>query len=185
MNLTCCDCPDESCGLFEETNPLPKRARCPYCDRLFSRDRLDDHVRYCRMKDTEARTTRTPSARTLIVDGNNVAYYLSRRGVPRVSNLILARQSLRQVGYRPIIVVSAALIHKIDRPEVLGNMIDGVSVIEAPRGRNDDLTIIRLAQKRNAEILSNDRFLDWQDRFPWLASRLRRYRMTPAGLILS
>jgi hypothetical protein len=137
------------------------------------------------MRDTSAGRSRLPSRRSLIVDGNNVAYYLSRKGAPRVQNLILARQSLRQAGYRPIIVVSAALIHKIDRPEVLASMMDGTSVIESPRGRNDDLTIIRLAEKRNAEILSNDRFLDWQDRFPWLASRLRRYRMTPAGLILS
>ncbi len=121
----------------------------------------------------------------MIVDGNNVAYYLSSTGVPKVHNLILARQSLKQAGYRPIIVVSAALIHKIDRPEVLRNMIDGISVVESPRGTNDDLTIVRLAKQRNAEILSNDRFLDWQDRFPWLTSRLRRYRMTPAGLILS
>lgn len=164
---------------------MPKRARCPYCDRLFARDRLDDHVSHCRMRIVQTKTSKPSHRRIMIVDGNNVAYYLSSRGVPKINNLILALQSLKKVGYRPIIVVSAALIHKIDRPEVLGNMVDGISVIESPRGMNDDLTIIRLAQQRNAEILSNDRFLDWQDRFPWLTSRLRRYRMTPAGLILS
>ncbi|MFW9943950.1 MAG: hypothetical protein ACFFB7_03045 [Candidatus Sifarchaeia archaeon] len=119
-----------------------------------------------------------------MVDGNNVAYHLAPTGTPRVKNLILCHQSLTMAGYRVITVISAALSHRIDKPDVLQQLIDRGQVIKAKTGTNDDLTIIRIAQRDNADIVSNDRFLDWRDRFPWLESRLKRYRMTPTGLIL-
>lgn len=124
------------------------------------------------------------SRSTLIIDGNNVAFYLSSDGVPRLQNLVLAHRSLREVGYRPTIVVSAALKHKIDKPEALRELLAGGAVVEAQRGTNDDLLIIKLAKQKNADIVSNDRFLDWVQRYPWVPDRIRRYRMTPSGLIL-
>ena len=162
---------------------MPKRARCPHCDRLFTRDRLDDHIHRCRargMNRGEVRRTR----KAVVVDGNNVAHHLSPNGMPRVANLILAQSSLRKAGLKPIMVVSAAIKHKIDNPEVLQEMIAKREVIEAPRGTDDDLTVIKLAQSNNADILSNDRFLGFINKFPWLQSRLMKYRMTPSGLIL-
>lgn len=126
----------------------------------------------------------TQQRRIVIVDGNNIAYHLSPDGIPRAANLSNAYHSLSSVGLRPVIVISAALIHKIDRPSVLqGMMADGV-VVQAPRGTNDDLKIINTALERNGDIVSNDRFLNWIDRYPWLPARLKRYRLTPSGLIL-
>jgi hypothetical protein len=63
-------------------------------------------------------------------------------------------------------------------------LIAAKQVIQAPSGVDDDLEIIRIALERKADIVSNDRFLDWLDRYPWLPSRLRKYRMSPSGLIL-
>ncbi len=166
-----------------ELQPLPKRARCPYCDRLFPIDRLDQHVIKCRSKGHQVARQR-PTRRKVIVDGNNVAYYLSYDSQPHLDNIILAIKSLRAVGLQPIVVISAALKHRIDRPMTLSELIEAKSVIEAKRGMDDDLLIIQLAQKLNADIVSNDRFLNWQSRFPWIANRLRRYRMTTSGLIL-
>jgi len=165
---------------------LPKRSRCPYCDRLFSRDQIDSHVSRCRIKpDTQKVVKRIPSRKNIIVDGNNVAYYLAPEGKPKLSNLLLALRSLQYAGYRATLVVSSALKHKIDKPEGLKELIITKKIIEAPRGTNDDLQVILLARKTNADIVSNDRYLEWRDRHPWLESRLRRYRMTPSGLILT
>ncbi|MFW9849794.1 MAG: hypothetical protein ACFFF4_11680 [Candidatus Thorarchaeota archaeon] len=162
---------------------MPKRARCPNCDRLFDRRILDDHIIKCRGRSQEHKKQATQSSRRiLIVDGNNVAYHLSQNGVPHVSNLLNAQNSLKASGYFPIIVISAALKHKIDKPEVLTQI---ENLIEAQRGTNDDLLILSEAQKRNADIVSNDRFLNWQKSHPWVSSRLRKYRLTPTGLILS
>ena len=164
---------------------MPKRSRCPHCDRLFNRNILDEHINRCRLKTrNQTRTTQNPRKRKVVVDGNNIAYYLSPDEKPRLASIILALRSLKQVGLQPTIVVSSALKHKIDNSEGLRELINSGQVREAPRGTNDDLHIIRLAEKTNSDIISNDRFLEWQNRFPWISTRLRKYRMTPSGLIL-
>ncbi|MBD3407968.1 MAG: hypothetical protein GF411_17745 [Candidatus Lokiarchaeota archaeon] len=164
---------------------MPKRTRCPHCDRLFRRDQIDEHILKCRYREREKRARkRVVRRKKVVIDGNNLAYYLSPNGLPRCSNLVKARNSLINAGYRPVIIVSAALKHKIDNTETLRAMIRNGQVIEARRGTSDDLAIINYAQKYNTDIVSNDRFLDWLDRYPWLPDRLKKYRMTPSGLIL-
>ncbi len=165
---------------------MPKRARCQYCNRLFSRDKLDEHIHRCRTRhDRKPEHLLKPSQRAIIVDGNNIAFYLSPDNIPKVGNLVRAHQSLLNAGYKPLTIVSAALKHRIDKPEHLRHLISLGQIIEAPRGRDDDLEIIQTAREKNAHIVSNDRFLNWLDRFPWVSARLIRYRMTPSGLILT
>ena len=165
---------------------MPKRVRCPHCDRLFNRDVLDTHIQKCKTRHRASQIGGKPSQkRTLVVDGNNVAYSLSPRGRPKAQNLALAYHSLTSAGYDPVFVISAALIHSIDNLGALDAFKLSAKVDEAPRGTDDDTRIIQLAKKLNADIVSNDRFLDWIDRYPWITTRLRRYRMTPAGLILT
>ncbi|TXT53844.1 MAG: hypothetical protein BAJATHORv1_110036 [Candidatus Thorarchaeota archaeon] len=164
---------------------MPKRTRCPHCDRLFSRDVIDEHIRKCRYREYEIRTRRrVPRRKNVVIDGNNLAYYLSPTGTPRLSNIIRARNSLINAGYRPVVIVSAALKYRIDDPDKLRSMIQERKVIETRRGTNDDLAIINYALKYNTDIVSNDRFLDYLDRYPWIPDRLKKYRMTPSGLIL-
>jgi len=169
---------------LKKESVVPKRVHCPYCDRLFSKDTIDDHIRKCRERNSRTRNQRRQVSRQVIVDGTNVAHYLSATARPRARNILLARQSLLSTGHSPVIVVSAALKHRIDNPELLMDMIAAGYVIEAKPGQNDDLVIIRMAQRTGADIITNDRFLDWLNRFPWLGGRLKRYRMTPSGLIL-
>jgi hypothetical protein len=119
-----------------------------------------------------------------VVDGNNVAYHLAPRGRPNARNLILAYRSLTTVGFKPVFVVSSALVHKIDNPNALNEFMLSADVIEAARGTDDDIKIIQVAKELNGHIVSNDRFLDWIDRYPWITSRLKKYRLTPSGLIL-
>jgi hypothetical protein len=109
---------------------------------------------------------------------------MSSQGRPSAKNLILAYRSLTSTGFKPIFVVSSALVHKIDRPSSLNEFMLSAEVIQAPRGTADDFKIFQLAKEYNADIVSNDRFLDWIDRYPWITSRLKKYRMTPSGLIL-
>ncbi|TFH05313.1 MAG: hypothetical protein E4H14_13000 [Candidatus Thorarchaeota archaeon] len=165
---------------------MVKRARCPHCDRLFGRDELDKHIMRCRERTRTAKDRDTQRGRKIvIVDGNNVAFHLSLNEKPQVNNLLLAQQSLVNGGYKPVFVISSALVHSIDKPNVLQTLMNDMEVVQAPRGTNDDLKIIQIAQDRNGDIVSNDRFLDWLDRYPWVSDRLRKYRMTPSGLILT
>lgn len=162
---------------------MPKRVRCPHCDRLFARDVLDDHIRKCRQKTRKSVPARN-KRRRVVVDGNNVAFYLSPDGRPYAKNLVLARNSLVSAGYRPVFVISAALSHNIDKSENLHSFVSQAEVVTARRGMDDDLEIIRTAERLNADIVSNDRFLNWLHRYPWIEDRLRKYRMTTSGLIL-
>ena len=165
---------------------MPKRARCPHCDRLFSRDALDTHIQKCRTRRQASRAVgKSSQKRALVVDGNNIAYSLSPQGRPKAQNLVLSYHSLTGAGFKPVFVISSALVHKIDNPGALSAFMLSANVDEAPRGTNDDIRIIQLAKTLEADIVSNDRFLDWIDRYPWVSSRLRKYRMTPAGLILA
>ncbi len=164
---------------------MPKSARCPHCDRSFDRRVLDAHIQKCRARRGQSDTQKSQSSRTLIVDGNNISFYLSHDGKPHAMNLVRAIQSLSSSGYSPLLVVSAALKHKIDKPMMLQNLVTEGYVIEAPRGTDDDLTIIQESQKRGADIVSNDRFLNWISRYPWISDRLKRYRMTNSGIILT
>jgi hypothetical protein len=109
---------------------------------------------------------------------------MEEAGKPMVSNLALARRSLKLAGFESIIVVSAALVHQIDEPVDLLDMISTGQVIQVDKGRSDDREIIRLAKANNALVMSNDRFLDWLEANPWLSTRIMKYRMTPSGLIL-
>jgi hypothetical protein len=109
---------------------------------------------------------------------------MASQGKPNARNLILAYRSLTSTGFKPIFVISSALIHKIDKPTSLNEFMLSAEVVEAPRGTNDDLRIIQLAKEMSATIVSNDRFLDWVNEHPWITSRLKRYRMTPSGLVL-
>lgn len=165
---------------------LPKRVRCPNCDRLFSREEIDDHRFKCRPKEGASEAHRKqPDSRVIIVDGSNVAHYMEEAGKPMISNLALARRSLKLAGFEPIIVISAALVHQIDEPVDLLDMISTGQVIQVEKGSSDDREIIRRAKANNALVLSNDRFLDWLEANPWLSTRMVKYRMTPSGLILS
>lgn len=165
---------------------MPKRARCPHCGRLFNRDALDIHVQKCRNQSQSVQKMgKSSTKRALVIDGNNIAYSLSPQGRPKAQNLVLAYQSLASAGYDLVFVISAALVHNIDNPGNLSVFMQSANIDEAPRGTNDDRRIIQLSKKLDADIVSNDRFLDWIDQYPWVTSRLRRYRMTPAGLILA
>ena len=144
------------------------------------------HVQKCRNQNQSVQKRGKSSKKhTLVIDGNNIAYSLSPQGKPKAQNLVLAYQSLTSTGYDLVFVISAALIHNIDNPGTLSVFMQSANVEEAPRGTNDDHRIIQLSKKLEADIVSNDRFLDWIDQYPWVTSRLRRYRMTPTGLILA
>ena len=57
---------------------MPKRSRCPHCDRLFNRDVLDEHITKCSARRGRAGLQHRSSPRKLlVVDGNNVAHFLS------------------------------------------------------------------------------------------------------------
>jgi predicted nuclease of predicted toxin-antitoxin system len=107
-----------------------------------------------------------------VVDGANVAHVeTTGKGDPKVANLLAVRQVLTEKGYHPIIIVDAALHHRIDDAEQLEALINKQQVRQAPAGTDADYFVIKIAEEENAVIISNDQYKDYQEQFPWVSER--------------
>ena len=116
---------------------------------------------------------------TAIVDGNNVSY-IDYEEIPKLSNIVNVYKKIKELGIKPYVVVSAALRHRIDDPDGLVEFMKQEDVAEAPAARSDDFFVIQLALRRDAFIISNDRFNDWKRANPELADDIdmRRVALT-------
>ncbi|MCY3414042.1 MAG: hypothetical protein INQ03_20530 [Candidatus Heimdallarchaeota archaeon] len=146
-------------------------AKCPFCGSQFQGKELQIHI-HTKHRDQEdtferivpARKPKSKVQKRIVVDGNNVAY---TQGKPEVSNIKLCRAFLKRKQYEPIIIISSALRHQIDKPLELIRMINLNWVIEAEPGENDDILIIETAFAKQCKIISNDRYLDHNPNFNW------------------
>jgi hypothetical protein len=112
------------------------------------------------------------SNRVAVVDGANIAYEeLTADGKPRVANLVAVRDALEKLGFDPIVMVDAALRHSVDDPRQLEGLLDKQLVLQAPAGTDADYFVLRTAQQQDGIVVSNDRFEDRRQEFPWLEQR--------------
>ena len=93
-----------------------------------------------------------------IIDGSNAAYS-TEGGGPRLENILLVSRKLRDEGYRPVLVVDAALRHNIDR-----------------KGSS--------ARDLDASVVSNDRFRERRQAFPEARERVIRYMIVDRDVVL-
>ena len=112
--------------------------------------------------------------RVAIVDGSNVAH--STEGdTPRLENIRLVVEKLREEGYEPIIVADAALRHQIDDGAKYEALVDDGTIKQAPAGTDADYFILSFARELDANVVSNDRFKDRLKAFPEARERVIRY----------
>jgi hypothetical protein len=110
--------------------------------------------------------------RTVVIDGSNVAHAeLSQAGAPKVYNIVAVRDVVTTQGYRPIVIVDAALRHQIDDPDQLEVLIRKRLVRQAPSRTSADFFILKTAEQQNARIVSNDQFVPYKEHFPWIEKR--------------
>lgn len=107
-----------------------------------------------------------------VVDGSNVAFEeVSEAGAPKVSNLVAVRAELERRGYEPIIIVDAALVHKVDDAEQLDALIESQQIRQAPAGTDADFFIIETARELDAVVVSNDTYREYSAANGWLKQR--------------
>jgi hypothetical protein len=110
--------------------------------------------------------------KVIVVDGSNVAYEeRSRQGQPKISNLVAVRKALQSKGYEPIIIVDAALRHQVDDPDQLEALFDSKTIQQAPADTDADYFVLAVADEHDAQVVSNDLFKPYHDRFPWIQDR--------------
>jgi hypothetical protein len=118
--------------------------------------------------------TEQPAENVVIVDGSNVAHSTEGKE-PRLANIRLVCDKLVEEGFRPIVVVDAALRHRIDEDAEYERLVDEGVIRQAPAGTDADYFILSFARELNASIVSNDRFRDGEKVFPDASDRLIRY----------
>lgn len=105
----------------------------------------------------------------IVVDGANVAFEeKSNSGNPKVSNIKAVHRALKEKGFEPIIIIDAALQYKIDDKQQLEKMIDEQIIRQAPAGTDADYFILETAKEHKAKIVTNDKYNDYQEEYPWI-----------------
>jgi len=123
---------------------------------------------------TGADAARGSNAPTVIVDGSNVAHSTEGQG-PRLENIRLVVDKLRDEGFEPIVVADAALRHQIDDSSHYEDLVDQGVIKQAPAGTDADYFILSFAREFDADVVSNDRYRDRQDSFPEVRERVIRF----------
>jgi hypothetical protein len=118
-----------------------------------------------------------------IIDGSNVAYSIEGQQ-PCLRNIELVRDKMVASGFEVVIVVDAALRHRIDEGNRYERLIDNGEIRQAPAGTDADYFILRFARELGARIVSNDRFRDREKSFPEARDRVIRYMIVANEVVL-
>ncbi|MEL7465352.1 MAG: hypothetical protein AAFN79_14880 [Pseudomonadota bacterium] len=110
----------------------------------------------------------------LILDGSNILYWKDK--TPKLEPLREAIRMLRSRGYAPGVVfdanagylVAGGYLHHDGFAKLLGLPSDNVMVV--PKGEPADVFILNAARQLGARIVTNDRYRDWADRYPEVAT---------------
>ncbi len=120
---------------------------------------------------------RPHSGPVFVVDGSNLASEgrdLRGGSAPSYRQLTEALDCLRQryPGAQVFVVVDANLRHKLpdDERAELDQAVKQGRIISTPAGTvgAGDALILDIAEHKNAQVVSNDAYRDFQDRHPWL-----------------
>ncbi|MDW4499462.1 hypothetical protein R5H30_15830 [Sulfitobacter sp. D35] len=105
-----------------------------------------------------------------ILDGSNVMHW--KDGVPRIEPVREVARALEQRGILPIVVfdanagylLSGRYRHDDDLAKAIG--IAPAQVLVVDKGTPADPTILRLARRYGAFVVTRDRYRDWEAEFP-------------------
>lgn len=110
--------------------------------------------------------------RPIVVDGANIAHEeCTEDGRPKAANIVAVRDKLIEEGFNPVVIVDAALRHRIDDPDGLERLIQSQEVRQAPAGTDADFFVIATAEEMDAPIVSNDAYKPYRRDHPGLDER--------------
>lgn len=118
-----------------------------------------------------------------IVDGSNVAH-ATEGSRPILANITRMCEKLAEEGYRPIVVVDAALRHQIDDVDGYERLVEDGTIHQAPAGTDADFFILSFAREMGGRVVSNDRFRDHRDEFPDAVDRVIRFMIVEDEVVL-
>jgi hypothetical protein len=115
----------------------------------------------------------------LIIDGSNVAMS-TKSSKGSIDYLIQALDWSKKSGYKPLIIIDESLFSHIDNKEGLKELVKK-GIVKVAKSVEADKLILKEAEEQKAFILTNDRFKEYQKKFPWLQNRKRLIRFSFKG----
>ncbi len=108
---------------------------------------------------------------SFILDGSNIAYSNPISNKPSIRNVLNCKKKLINLGVPEkniLILFGSGIRHKISEGELMlfEKLINEPTISQAPAGRDDDWFIIDFARKNNSYIITNDRYLDYREKYP-------------------
>ncbi len=115
----------------------------------------------------------TYDSKIVVVDGSNVAWEEGdSEGKPKADNIKRIVELLSSAGFEEIIVLAdASLRHQIDKPKELKRLVKLGLVKYLPAKVKGDQLLLRLAEEKDAYILTNDLFKEYRDLYDWIDKR--------------
>ncbi|MDR0911673.1 MAG: Zc3h12a-like ribonuclease [Methanobrevibacter sp.] len=102
----------------------------------------------------------------IIIDGSNVANYGKIEGSKaKLSYILQAIKKIKEDENEFIVIADASLKHEIDEKEKYKELLENKVIKEVDSGNDADHFILKLAEKNNGKILSNDYFRDFSSEF--------------------
>lgn len=121
----------------------------------------------------------------VVIDGANVAYEeRSAGGKPKLSNLLKVKLELEGRGFEAVIIVDASLKYDIDDQAQLETLIRSQQVRQVPAGTDADYFIIQFADQLDARVVTNDRYKDYAEQYPWVTQRRMPYMIVKGEVVL-
>ena len=121
----------------------------------------------------------------VVIDGANVAYEeRSAGGKPKLSNLLKVKRELEERGFEAVIIVDASLKYDIDDQTQLETLIRSQQVRQVPAGTDADYFIIQFADQLDARVVTNDRYKDYAEQYPWVTQRRMSYMIVRGEVVL-
>lgn len=121
----------------------------------------------------------------IVIDGSNVAHEEeTAEGKAKIESLLTAIEAVGKQYGRVVTIVDAALRYQIDDPGRLEDLLHSQTVHQAPADTPADYFVLRTADQLNADVLSNDKFRQYHERWPWIEHRRIPYMVINGRLIL-
>lgn len=110
-------------------------------------------------------------AYSFILDGSNIARDNPNSRKASIRDVIKCKNKLQDLGIPEkniIILFGSGLRHHIPPrdKQLYSKLLTEKNINQAPAGRDDDWFIIQFALKNNSLIITNDRFLDYREKYP-------------------
>ncbi|MCG3167933.1 MAG: hypothetical protein POELPBGB_03733 [Bacteroidia bacterium] len=169
---------------YADTNEMPKwftiafNGKQSIVDFLISNNAVKKYGHFD--ADGEFFETKTIQNRKVVIDGSNVAHNSqgNEKSKARVANIIALTKELQKRGFTDISVIAdAALRHRLEDKDKLGELKKLVDYLEAPAETQADMFILQYVKMQHCLLVSNDLFRDWKNIDPWVAHNIDYYRI--------